>query len=332
MFCSNCGKQAPDGAKFCTGCGSPLAAPVAPAAPAPVVEPTPAPVVEPVAEPVVAVEPTPVVEPVAEPVVVPVAPVVVEPVMEPVTPVYEAPAPAPVYEAPAPAPAPVYEAPAPVAPVQPAPAPVVAPAPKSKTPGWAIAVIIILIIALLGAAGYIVYDKVFAGDSYSDSDDDDKKDKNGKNSGGSSSGHNSSDDGSSENNPGGNTSSGSNITANNSSVPTVSSNANSMVTNRSWNAYKVLDENGNDADYPEVYYPAFYFQENGDLHALFYSESSGERQLGGSWQFVEKFYNGLYNYMFTDDDGFSFYVNYSMEDDEFTCDFGDYVIYYKDYD
>ena len=205
MFCSNCGKQAPDGAKFCTGCGTPLATPVAPTPVAPVVE-APAPVVEPVA---------PVVEPVA-PVVEPVAPVVEAPapVVEPVAPVVEAPAPvvepvAPVVEAPAPVVEPVapvvtepVTAPAPVAPTPvAAPAPV---APKAKTPGWAIAVIIILALAVVGAAGYIVYDKFLSDDSYSDSDNDGKKDK--KNSSGSSSGDNSSNV-SSDETPGGNNSS-----------------------------------------------------------------------------------------------------------------------------
>ena len=230
MFCSNCGKQAPDGAKFCTGCGTPLATPVAPTPAAPVVE-APAPVVEPVAPVVEA--PAPVVEPVAPvveapaPVVEPVAPVVEAPapVVEPVAPVVEAPAPvvepvapvvveptpvvvpvAPVVTEPATAPAPV--APTPVAaPAPVAPTPVAAPAPvapKAKTPGWAIAVIIILALAVVGAAGYIVYDKFLSDDSYSDSDDDGKKDK--KNSSGSSSGDNSSNV-SSDETPGGNNSS-----------------------------------------------------------------------------------------------------------------------------
>lgn len=45
MYCANCGKDNPEGAKFCAGCGAPLAgaAPVTPAAqPAPAAEPTPA--------------------------------------------------------------------------------------------------------------------------------------------------------------------------------------------------------------------------------------------------------------------------------------------------
>ena len=202
MFCSNCGKQAPDGAKFCTGCGTPLATPVAPTPAAPVVE-APAPVVEPVAPVVEA--PAPVVEPVAPvveapaPVVEPVAPVVTEPVT----------APAPVAPTPVAAPAPVapvvtdpVTAPAPVAPTPVAASTPVAP--KAKTPGWAIAVIIILALAVVGAAGYIVYDKFLSDDSYSDSDNDGKKDK--KNSSGSSSGDNSSNV-SSDETPGGNNSS-----------------------------------------------------------------------------------------------------------------------------
>lgn len=39
MFCANCGKQVPDGAKFCGGCGSPVAGSPAAAAPS---QPTPA--------------------------------------------------------------------------------------------------------------------------------------------------------------------------------------------------------------------------------------------------------------------------------------------------
>ncbi len=217
MFCSNCGKQAPDGAKFCTGCGSPLAAPAAPvapvveAAPAPVVETTPTPVAEPVAPvvpvseptPVPVVEPTPVVEPAApvEP-ATPVEPVVPAPVVEPVAvePVVAPVAPAAPVAEPAPAPAPVPAAP--VAPVEPA-APVVpvAPAaPKSKTPAWAIVLIIILALAVLAGAGYIVYDQFFADSGYSSSDDDDDNNGGKKPSGGSSSGETSSGDTSSDGN------------------------------------------------------------------------------------------------------------------------------------
>lgn len=41
MFCRNCGKQLPDGAKFCGNCGTPVAAPAAPWAPGPVPEAVP---------------------------------------------------------------------------------------------------------------------------------------------------------------------------------------------------------------------------------------------------------------------------------------------------
>ena len=118
MFCTNCGAQVPDGSKFCTHCGSPIAAAPAPA-PAPV-PPAPAP------EPVVpsAPEPAPVPEPVTTPAPAP------EPVAAPIpTPVNEAPQAAPV-PTPVPAAAPVPPAPAPAAaPVPPAPVP---PAPQAN--------------------------------------------------------------------------------------------------------------------------------------------------------------------------------------------------------
>lgn len=83
-FCSNCGASLKEGAQFCTGCGTKVAAAVA----APVAEPTPAaepvvvppvrPVEDPASqEPVIlaapVAEPAPVVAPVAEPVAAPVA-------------------------------------------------------------------------------------------------------------------------------------------------------------------------------------------------------------------------------------------------------------------
>lgn len=116
MLCTNCGAQVPDGSKFCTHCGSPIAA--APA-PAPAPEP-PAPAPEPVVPS--APEPAPVPEPVATP--------ASEPAAVPVpTPVNEAPQAAPV-PAPVPAAAPVPPAPAPAAaPVPPAPVP---PAPQAN--------------------------------------------------------------------------------------------------------------------------------------------------------------------------------------------------------
>ena len=138
MFCTNCGAQVPDGSKFCTSCGSPIAAAPAPApapapsapapepvvTPAPTPEPIPAPPTpeqvaapEPVATP--APEPAPAPEPVATPAPAP------EPVAVPVpTPVNEAPQAAPV---PTPVPTPVPAA----APVPPAPAPAAAPVPPA---------------------------------------------------------------------------------------------------------------------------------------------------------------------------------------------------------
>ena len=59
MFCTNCGKENPDGSAFCSGCGKSFGAPVA------------QPVAEPVAEPVVEAKPVEAAQP-----VVPVAPVV----------------------------------------------------------------------------------------------------------------------------------------------------------------------------------------------------------------------------------------------------------------
>ena len=185
MFCTNCGAQVPDGSKFCTHCGSPIAAAPAPApapvpsapAPEPVVTPAPAPEpipAPPMPEQVAAPEPAPVPEPVATPAPAP------EPVAAPVpTPVNEAPQTAPV-PTPVPAAAPVPPAPVPPAPqanygspVPPAPqvnyaAPVppapqvnyaaptpgagaVPPAKKSKTPliiGIA-AIVLVAVIALV---------------------------------------------------------------------------------------------------------------------------------------------------------------------------------------
>ena len=108
-FCHNCGQKLPDGAKFCTECGTPTVAPVTPvAAPAPQPVPETPVYEEPVYEAPVYEQPvyeTPAPQPVPE------APVYEEPVYE--APVYEQ----PVYEAPA------YEAPSYAsAPEQPAPA------------------------------------------------------------------------------------------------------------------------------------------------------------------------------------------------------------------
>ncbi len=109
MFCTQCGAQLREGARFCTNCGAAVAAPVVetPIVETPVYE---APIVE---------------EPVYE------APVVETPIVE--TPIYEAPiVEEPVYEAPV-AETPVEPAPvAPVVSAEPvyAPAPVAAPQPE----------------------------------------------------------------------------------------------------------------------------------------------------------------------------------------------------------
>ena len=143
-FCTNCGNQVSDEAKFCRFCGQALAA-AQPAPAAPVFE-QPAPVFEqpaPVFE-----QPTPVFEQPA-PVFEQPAPVFEQPapVFEQPAPVFEQPAPvfeqpAPVFEQPAPVfeqPAPVFEQPAPVfeqpAPVFEQPAPVFEqPAPVFEQP------------------------------------------------------------------------------------------------------------------------------------------------------------------------------------------------------
>ena len=65
MFCSNCGKQLPDNAKFCPDCGQPIIIPENPI----VKEPEPEPVKAP--EPVAAPEPVKAPEPVDEPVFAP---------------------------------------------------------------------------------------------------------------------------------------------------------------------------------------------------------------------------------------------------------------------
>ena len=124
MFCTNCGAQVPDGSKFCTHCGSPIAAAPAPA-PAPVPSapaPEPAPVPEPVATPAPAPEPIPA-PPMPEQVAAPEPAPVPEPVATP------APAPEPVA---VPVPTPVNEAPQ-AAPV-PTPVPTAAPVPPAPVP------------------------------------------------------------------------------------------------------------------------------------------------------------------------------------------------------
>ena len=142
MFCTNCGAQVPDGSKFCTSCGSPIAAAPAPAPapvpPAPVSEPvvTPAPEPAPASEPIPApptpeqvAAPEPVVTPAPEPAPAPESVATPVPAPEPVavpvpTPVNEAPQAAPV---PTPVPTPVPA----TAPVPPAPAPAAAPVPPA---------------------------------------------------------------------------------------------------------------------------------------------------------------------------------------------------------
>ena len=141
MFCTNCGAQVPDGSKFCTSCGSPIAAAPAPApapvpsapeppAPEPVATPAPepAPMPEPVATPAPAPEPIPA-PPTPEPVAAPEPVVTPVPAPEPVAAPIPTPVPTPVNEAPqaAPVPTPVPTA----APVPPAPAPAAAPVPPA---------------------------------------------------------------------------------------------------------------------------------------------------------------------------------------------------------
>lgn len=139
MFCTNCGAQVPDGSKFCTSCGSPIAAAPAPAPapvpPAPVpVPPAPVPEPAPASEPIPApptpeqvAAPEPVVTPTPEPAPAPESVATPAPAPEPVA----APVPTPVNEAPqaAPVPTPVPTPVPAAAPVPPAPAPAAAPAP-----------------------------------------------------------------------------------------------------------------------------------------------------------------------------------------------------------
>ena len=138
MFCTNCGAQVPDGSKFCTSCGSPIASAPAPA-PTPVPSAPEPPMPEPVATP--APEPAPMPEPVATPVPAPEPVAAPEPVVtpvpapEPVAAPIPTPVPTPVNETPqaAPVPTPVPTA----APVPPAPAPAAAPVPPAPAPAAA---------------------------------------------------------------------------------------------------------------------------------------------------------------------------------------------------
>ena len=92
MFCSNCGKQIDDSAKFCVSCGSAVGG----------VAPVQQPVINtPIAEPVVAPAPIEEVAPVSQPEVAPApveeaAPVSQPEVIQPVEPTYQA----PVYQTP----------------------------------------------------------------------------------------------------------------------------------------------------------------------------------------------------------------------------------------
>ena len=102
MFCSNCGKQLPDGAKFCNRCGAKVKQKPAP-------EPVFAPEPEPIPEPVFASEP----EPIPEPVFAPEPEPMPEPVFVPCSAEPEEtirfmpePEPEPVYTRPAPEPQP----------------------------------------------------------------------------------------------------------------------------------------------------------------------------------------------------------------------------------
>ncbi len=140
MFCLNCGKVIPDGAKFCAACGTPIQA-----------EGENAPEAIKISEPVV----TP-----AEP-VVPAAPVVPE---APAA-TYAAPE---NYAAPESYAAPVQEAPAPAAPVQPAPvAPSWSPIPEEpqqgKKGGKGLGIVIAAvaaIVVLIGGIAFMARDKV----------------------------------------------------------------------------------------------------------------------------------------------------------------------------
>ncbi|WP_308623269.1 zinc-ribbon domain-containing protein [uncultured Enorma sp.] len=134
MFCTNCGKELPEGTMFCTQCGRPVEAAATPGV---VQAPQPAPEVAPVPEAASAPQPAPV-TPEANP----------TPAAEPVY--TEAPQPAPAYAAPQPAPA---------------PAPASAPEQPKKKGGKGKVVGIVLgivaLVAVLGVGGYFVYTNFF---------------------------------------------------------------------------------------------------------------------------------------------------------------------------
>lgn len=135
MFCTNCGKELPEGTMFCTQCGRPVEAAATPGV---AQAPQPAHEVAPVPEAASAPQPAPV-TPEANP----------TPAAEPVY--TEAPQPAPAYAAPQPAPAP-----------NPASAPE---QPKKKGgKGKVVGIVlgIVVLVAVLGVGGYFVYTNFFA--------------------------------------------------------------------------------------------------------------------------------------------------------------------------
>lgn len=135
MFCTNCGKELPEGTMLCTQCGRPVEAAATPGV---AQAPQPAPEVAPVPEAAPAPQSAPV-TPEANP----------TPAAEPVY--TEAPQPAPAYAAPQPAPAP-----------NPASAPE---QPKKKGgKGKVVGIVlgIVVLVAVLGVGGYFVYTNFFA--------------------------------------------------------------------------------------------------------------------------------------------------------------------------
>lgn len=135
MFCTNCGKELPEGTMFCTQCGRPVEAAATPGV---AQAPQPAPEVAPVPEAASAPQPAPV-TPEANP----------TPAAEPVY--TEAPQPAPAYAAPQPAPAPAPAS----APEQPK---------KKGGKGKVVGIVlgIVVLVAVLGVGGYFVYTNFFA--------------------------------------------------------------------------------------------------------------------------------------------------------------------------
>lgn len=127
MFCTKCGKQCPDGAKFCTGCGAPLTPPASRPAPAPQTPPASAPVPPPQA-PAPSAPPVPPTQP---PVKVPS-----EPPVPPAQPPVHTPAP----EQPAPAPRPKKEK-----------------APKKGGKGPIVALVAVLVVILAAVAAVFVF-------------------------------------------------------------------------------------------------------------------------------------------------------------------------------